>query len=653
MTVLGEAAPVRHSSPSPSPGEGRRRSLLRSIAGVVLIVVVGGLLVGQGSPTGALEETVVLTAVMFIFALGWNVIGGYVGQFAFGNAAFFGVGAYIDVLLELRAGIPPVIGVLGGALGGGVAALAIGLVTLRLKGLYFGLGTAVVPIVLGVVAAYAGLTEEVLPFKPSGGLLYFFSGNPRVFGYVCVALAGIFLAGGIAAERSHLVRRWRAVGADDVAAAASGVRVVTEKQVAFVISGVLAGLAGALYALETTVVVPSQIFALSLSVTPVLICVFGGLGSSWGVVIGACILVPLGQYLDTSFGAALPGIGEVTYGAVLVVAILFAPRGIYWKLESYRRGRGRGRLTARLRGSSPMTARPVVGGVGSGVEASTGSVAGDGVLPGGEGSGPPALPERRDWASPARSRTPARTGELPGALVARDVSKHYGGLQVLRGVTLSVATGEVVGLIGPNGAGKTTFIDVVSGIVAPDGGALSVGGRDTYGRPPRQVWSLGVGRTFQAVRLFNGMTAFENVYVAARARWERKEAVDRSMEALGRVGLDSRYGDEVTTLSTGQQRRVELARAYVSAPKLLLLDEFLGGLGGEEARALAHSVLGMAEQGIGILAVEHTVRVLFEIVHRVVVLDLGEVIADGSPDAIVAEPKVVEAYLGKRWASRA
>jgi branched-chain amino acid transport system ATP-binding protein len=236
-------------------------------------------------------------------------------------------------------------------------------------------------------------------------------------------------------------------------------------------------------------------------------------------------------------------------------------------------------------------------------------------------------------------------------LVARDLHKRFGGLVALAGVSLEVEQGEILGVIGPNGAGKTTLFHVLSGFLPPDGGKVLFRGQDITGLPSYAVAQLGLVRTFQLVRPFAGLTVLENVVVACTSPRSRRlsrgrSLQDRAWELLLQVGLAHRAAELVDHLPFGELKRLEIARALALSPDVLLLDEPFSGLSAAETGSLLELVRTLSQSGATLVVVEHKLRELMQLVRRVVVLDLGRVIATGTPEEVARNPAVVRAYLG-------
>jgi branched-chain amino acid transport system ATP-binding protein len=233
-------------------------------------------------------------------------------------------------------------------------------------------------------------------------------------------------------------------------------------------------------------------------------------------------------------------------------------------------------------------------------------------------------------------------------LAAVDVRKRFGALTVLDGVNLSLAKGEAVGIVGPNGAGKTTLLNVLSGALGPDSGGVQFRGRDVTSRGAADRCKMGIARTHQVPRPFVGMSVFENVLVGATAGGRRRgaEAYDLCLQVLDQTALIHVANRRAESLGLLQRKRLELARALAVEPSVLLLDEIGSGLTDAETAALVDTVAGLRDRGIAVLWIEHIVHLLMQVVSRLVCMDEGRIIAEGPPEAVVAQAAVIDAYLG-------
>ncbi|MCC6710117.1 MAG: branched-chain amino acid ABC transporter ATP-binding protein/permease [Gammaproteobacteria bacterium] len=542
-------------------------------------------------------------------ATGWNVFSGYVGLLSFGHAAFFGLGAFMVTLLLIVVDVTPWIGIPVGGLVGAASAAVIGLPTFRLRGHYFALAMVAYPLALLYVFNWLGLQEVTLPLKREAPAAYMQFANPYIYTVLAVALLFVAMIVACIVDRSRFGLVLRAIKQDEAAASASGINPRGWKLAALTISAMLSALAGGLYVVVLNVTTPNEVFGLAVSSSPLILSMFGGLGSIWGPIIGAFTLVPISETLHAQLGAVLPGIQGVVYGLALMLLMLWLPEGVYWKLHD---------RFSRLH-----------------VETKSRSVTGHGL---------PQLLETRLKALP----------EDAPALSLRAVSCRFGELRVLESLDLTVEPRSITAVVGPNGAGKTTLFNTINGFIGPSEGTIVLFGHVMTAVPVYMRARMGLARTFQTPRIFPRLTLLENVYVSAVSAISNvSQSRFAASWAVSLCDLDDVAERPAMSVSAVHLRKLEIARAIAACPTVLLLDETLAGLTSSEIENVVKLVRRIRALGITIIIIEHTMDAMLRLVDRMVVLNNGRLIADGKPEFVVRERPVIEAYLGAKWAARA
>jgi branched-chain amino acid transport system permease protein len=596
---------------------GRRARRGETAWSLALIWCVCGVALWHGNPYWISVATTVLMWVHLCAA--WNAVGGMVGQISFGNAAFFGIGAYTSTFLAARFGLNPWLGLLAGGVLAAAAGWCVGYLPFRwrLSHLVFALLTMAAGFVLqftvnGVQAlggtnglfinTPASLTN--LRFdQPAGYLL-----TIAAFASVTVLAVGFLFQ----ARRGYF---WRAVRDNEDAAAAAGIGLFRVKQETLALSAFATAAAGTFYAQQIGYIDPHSVLGVDVAIQILLFAIVGGAGTQLGPVIGPLLLVPLGEALRLALGGtAAAELHHFAYGAALVAVILLWPGG-------------------------------VVGGVRKALQARRGSAPADDVRPGPE----PAVAPPQAVPSPAPPSPAAPAAAPKHTLIeVRNLDKRFGGLQALQDVSFSVPRGEILGLIGPNGAGKTTLFSILGGFQTPSAGQVIYGGERIDGLPPHEICRRGIARTFQIAQSFPSLTVYDTVLTAALVRHRLQSAQALAQAVLLRTGLWTRRAALGADITLAEQRRLEIARALATEPAVLLLDESMAGLTPRETDAALQLLRSLRDKGLTIVLIEHVMRAVMNVCDRLVVLDAGRLLASGTPSAVAADPQVVRAYLGAR-----
>ena len=600
-------------------------------------------------------------------ALGLNIVVGFAGLLDLGYAAFFAIGAYaygvasswqlqpawsgvwepfewLDLVTRYQTAggdvvhfqvsfwlMLPVAAAIAAFFG-----IAFGAPTLRLKGDYLAIVTLgfgeIVPI---VVRNTPTLTNGAMGLNGVAAPQLFgynFGVDATPYYYVGVALVVLLIVTSQRLKDSRIGRAWMAIREDEIAAMAMGVDRVRYKLLAFAIGAAFAGATGTFYVAKLQTATP-EMFMFPVSVMILVMIVFGGIGSVWGVVIGALLLQILQSWFLEDLSGWLHALGrllglgwlehvelassiELIFGLILVLMMLYRREGLI-----------------------PASRRT------------------------------PALSLDEQMVQPARvgfaGLAAVEHGLRPPLLEIADLTVRFGGLVALQSVELSVPTHSVVAVIGPNGSGKSTLFNLVTGLVPADRGNICFAGEEIGRLRSHQVLERGIARTFQNIRLFPNLSVLDNIMIGMHARLatgpvgavlrlpasrrEERAAHERALEILALFGnrLLPRADHPAASLSYANRRRTEIARALAAQPRLLMLDEPTAGMNPAETLELADQIKSLNRQGLTILLIEHKLDVVALLADKVVVLDHGEKIAEGTPDAVRRDGGVIRAYLGR------
>lgn len=583
-----------------------------------IILWVALLLISLAIPLVAGSYYLRLVSLIFIYiilAIGYNISAGFSGITSFAFAAHFGVGAYVSAVAITAYNLPFFVGLILGALAAAVVGLLVSLPASKVKHHYLAL------ISIGLLEMAHRVFNEWTWF--TGGSQGLFVSSWTIFGFSLDTLQKYYfilllVVICIVIQRNIVKSRWGrdliAMTDNEIAAAGVGINLSKYRIIGYFFSSLLAGLAGGVYASYSGYLSPDT-FSFQFTVFILLMVVLGGQGTLSGPIIGAIIATLIPELFN-----AAPDLKQIVYGALLVVIPQVLPAGIAGTIKKHFREIDDNQYIMEKRDKKAFEIKQNVNSVGT-------------------------------------------NSDSDDILVIKDLTKKFGGHTAVENLSMTIKRGTVHSLIGPNGAGKTTTLNMITGVDKPSAGMVIFKDKDITGKSIVDLVRQGVSRTFQHVRLFNNLSVVENVAMGGRLfysysltdtmlrtrkmRNEERKSFYEAMDYLDLIDLGHQANNEPESLSAGQQKLLELARALSMKPELLVLDEPCAGLSDTETMEFSKLLNKVREAGVTVLMIEHHMDLVMEISDYITVLDYGKKIAEGDPASVNSNPVVRNAYLGE------
>ncbi|MBS4214979.1 branched-chain amino acid ABC transporter ATP-binding protein/permease [Neobacillus rhizophilus] len=594
----------------------KANSMQKKYSRIFKMVCAAALLISFVLPLFAGDYYMRLISLIFIYiilAVGYNISAGFSGITSFAFAAHYGVGAYVSAVAITRYNMPFLVGLLAGALASGLVGLVVSLPASKVKHHYLAL------ISIGLLEIVQQILNEWQWFTGGSGGMYIpswdiFSISLNNFQkYYVIFIIMLFC---VVLQRNLMKSRWGrdliAIKNNEIAAAGVGINYSKYRIAGYFLSSILAGLAGSVYASFSGYLSPDT-FNFEFTVFILLMAVVGGEGTLSGPIIGAVFVT----FIPMLFNAA-PDLKQIVFGALLVILPQVMPAGIAGTIKKYfKEIDNNNYIVEKTEGNEFDIERNVI----------------------------------------------KNNSEIEDILVVKGLTKRFGGVTAVDGLDMTIKRGTVHSLIGPNGAGKSTTVNMITGIDKPSEGSITFNGKEITGDKFFNLTKKGLSRTYQHVRLFNNLSVVENVAIGGRLFYsysiidsifrtrkmkkEERKSFHEAMEYLKIINLNDKANYDPESLSAGQQKLLELARALYMKPDLLVLDEPCAGLSETETMEFAKIIHKIRNAGISILMIEHHMDLVMEISDYITVIDYGKKIAEGDPASVNTNPVVKTAYLGE------